>query len=70
MQTGIVERARQHANRLEDQRMHHRMHLPEAEMAGEEEHALPLRVGGAHALLAVDDDPRAHRLGRQPAETQ
>ena len=50
--------------------MHHRLHLPEAEVPGEEEHALALRVGGAHAFLAVDVDPRPHRLGRQPSEPQ
>ena len=47
-----------------------RVQLPEAEMAGEEQHAAALGVGRAHAVLAVDLDRPAHRLGRQRGEAQ
>ena len=66
----VVERAREHADRLEPQRVHDRVQLPEAEVPGEEEHALALRVREPRALLAVELDARQHRLGRQRAELQ
>ena len=42
VQAGVVERPGQHADRLEEQRVHDGVQLPEAEVAGEEQHALPL----------------------------
>ena len=39
MQQRIVERPRQHRHRLDLQRVHQRVDLPEAEVAGEEQHA-------------------------------
>ena len=53
---GIVERAREHADRAQLQPVHDRVQLPEAEMAGEEQHALALRVGEARAILAFELD--------------
>ena len=44
VQERVVERPRQHRHRLQRQRVHERVDLPEAEVPGEEQHALALRV--------------------------
>ena len=49
----VVERAREHADRLEQQRVRDGVQFPESEMARDEEHALALPVGEPHAILAV-----------------
>src|SRR5207245_527871 len=66
----IIERACEHANRLDAAGVRDRVQLPEAEVAGEEQHALALRVGVTRALLAVELDAVEHRLARSRAELQ
>ena len=46
------------------------LNLPVAEMAGEEQDALALRVGRAGPLLAFEFEAAAHRLRRERAEPQ
>ena len=62
VQAAVVERARQHADWLEPERVNHRLQLPEPEVAGDEQHALALRVGEPGALFAFELDAREHRL--------
>ena len=64
MQQRDCRAARQHRDRLEPQRVHERVDLPVAEVPGEEEHALALRVRRAGALLALELDAAQHRVGR------
>src|SRR5712691_234632 len=66
----VIERARQHANRLEAERVRDGVQLPEPEMAGDEQHALPLRVGKTHPLLAVELDAREHLWRSARAELE
>ena len=47
VQQRIVERPREHRHRLERERVHERVDLPEAEVPGEEQRALAVRVRGA-----------------------
>ena len=60
MQQRVVERAREHRHRLERDRVDECVDLPEAEMPGEEQRALPLSVRGADALLALERHAREH----------
>ena len=66
----VVERARQHADRLEPDRVRDGVQLPEPEMTGDEQHAFSLRVGEAHSLLAVELDPREHLFVSERAELE
>ena len=70
VQARVVERASQHTDWLQSQRVRDGMQLPETEVARHEEHALAVRVRGAHALLALELDARQHRLRREGAELQ
>ena len=62
VQQRIVQRTRQDSHRLHRQRVHERVDLPEAEMAGEQQHALPLPVGGDDPLLSFEFHVREHPL--------
>ena len=64
----VVERAREHRHRLHAQRLRDRLHLPVAEVPGEEQHAAALLVGLPHALLAFALDGASIRRGREPRE--
>ena len=70
IQVGIVERTREHANRLKLQAMNDGVQLPEPEMAGEEQDALALCVGMSRAILAFELDALSHFLVRQGAELE
>ena len=70
MEKRIVERPRDHAERLEPQRVDEGVQLPEAEVAGKEQHAAALRVRQPRAILPVELDTRQHRLFRERAELQ
>src|SRR5256885_17152898 len=61
----IVERSRQHANRLETKWVRNGVEFPEPEMPGDEQHALALRVRETHAVLAIELDARQHLGGGQ-----
>ncbi len=50
----IVERSREHRHRAKLERVHERIDLPEAEVAGEEQDALALRVCRDDALFAFE----------------
>ena len=70
MQQRVVERPRQHRHRPERHRVDERVDLPEAEVPGEEQRALAVQVGGAHAFLALERHPREHLVGRHRAELE
>ena len=67
----VVERARQDGDRLHPERVNHRLQFPEAEVAGDEQHAPALRIGEARSLFAVELDARQHlRRGQRPEPEQ
>ena len=71
VQRAVVERARQHGHRLEPQRMHHRLQLPEPEVPGDEQHALALARTPDRTRSSPSNSTRASiALGRQRAELQ
>ena len=59
VQPRVVERPRQHGDRRRVERVRDRLHLPVAEVAGEEEDAAPLLVRVDHALEALHLDQAA-----------
>ena len=64
VQQRIVERTRQHRHRLDLERVHERVDLPEPEVPGEQQHAAPLGVRRAHPLLPFELDAGQHLLRR------
>ena len=60
VQSRIVERAREYADRAQTQAVHQGVQLPVAEMAGEEEDTLALCVCVAGAILALKLDACQH----------
>ncbi len=66
MKLRVVECARQDGDGLPANGFHHRLQLPESEMAGDEQDALALRVRLTAALFAVELDARQHlRIGER-----
>ena len=70
VQVGVVERSGHHRHRLQPQSVHQRLQLPVAEVSGNEQHPLAVRVCGPHPLLALELHPRQQLVGGERAELQ
>ena len=60
VQQRIVQRPRQHRHWIQRDGVHQGVDLPEPEVPREEQRALPLRVRGADAILALERHARKH----------
>src|SRR5919109_5032382 len=70
MQQYVVERTREHANRLETKGVHDGVNLPVAEMTGAEQPAASMAVGRPRAILAFELEGGAHCSRSKRAELQ